>query len=90
MTVKLPAQLPDDIEQKLMDGRRLRATHDLMERRGIPLNKTRELVGRWLFARQQTWCETGAGRLTQMSLNFAWGLMVNASSVHWRRSSACT
>jgi hypothetical protein len=53
MTVKPPAQLPDDIEQKLLDGQRLRATHDLMERRGIPLNKARELVGRWLFERQQ-------------------------------------
>jgi hypothetical protein len=30
-----PAQLPDGIEQKLLDGQRVRATHDLKERRGI-------------------------------------------------------
>ena len=48
-----PSQLPDDIEQKLLDGQRLRATHDLMERRGITLNEARELVGRWMFDRQQ-------------------------------------
>lgn len=53
MTAKPPAQLPDDIEQKLLDGQRLRATHDLMERRGVTLNEARALVGRWLFQRQQ-------------------------------------
>lgn len=47
-------RLPDDIEQKLIDGQRLRATHDLMERRGITLNDARLLVGRWLFERQQS------------------------------------
>jgi hypothetical protein len=54
MTAKLPIRLPDDIEQKLLDGQRLRATHNLMERRGLGLNEARELVGRWLFERQQT------------------------------------
>jgi hypothetical protein len=58
MTAKPPAQLPDDIEQKLLDGQRLRATSDLMERRGITLNEARALVGRWLFERQQA--EPGA------------------------------
>jgi hypothetical protein len=53
MTVKQLAQLPDDIEQKLQDGQRLRATYDLMERRGITLDEARMLVGRWLFERQQ-------------------------------------
>jgi hypothetical protein len=53
MTAKAPAQLPDDIEQKLLDGQRLRATWDLMERRGVTLNEARELIGRWLFERQQ-------------------------------------
>jgi hypothetical protein len=42
-------RLPDDIEQKLIDGQRLRATHDLAERRGIPLHDAKILVGRWLF-----------------------------------------
>jgi hypothetical protein len=43
-------QLPDDIEQKLLGGQRVRATHDLMERRGIRLEGARMLVERWLFA----------------------------------------
>jgi hypothetical protein len=42
-------QLPNDIEQKLADGQRLRATHDLMERRCITPNEARERVGHWLF-----------------------------------------
>lgn len=46
-----PTQLPDDIEQKLPDGQRLRATHDLMARRGISLNAARTIVGRWLAER---------------------------------------
>jgi hypothetical protein len=46
-----PTQLPDDIEQKLMDGQRLRATHDLMARRGISLDAARTIVGRWLAER---------------------------------------
>jgi hypothetical protein len=46
-------QLPDDIEQKLIDGQRLRATYDLMARRGINLHEARTQVGRWLFQRQQ-------------------------------------
>lgn len=49
----IPTQLPDDIEQRLLDGQRLRATHDLMERRGINLDDARALIGRWLFERQQ-------------------------------------
>jgi hypothetical protein len=53
MTAKQPAQLPDDIEQKLLHGQRLRATSDLMERRRVTLDEARELVGRWLFERQQ-------------------------------------
>ncbi len=48
-----PTQLPDDIEQNLLDGQRLRATHALMERRGVTLDDARVLVGRWLFERQQ-------------------------------------
>ena len=44
-----PTQLPDDIEQNLLDGQRLRATYALMERRGLTLNDARVLVGRWLF-----------------------------------------
>ncbi len=46
-----PIQLPDDIEQKLLDGQRLRATHDLMTRRGISLDNAQVLIGRWLFDR---------------------------------------
>jgi hypothetical protein len=46
-----PIQLPDDIEQKLLDGQRLRATHDLMMRRGISLGGAQVLIGRWLFDR---------------------------------------
>jgi hypothetical protein len=42
-------RLPDDI---LLDGQRMRATPDLMRRRGITLYEARELVGRWLFERQ--------------------------------------
>jgi hypothetical protein len=51
--MKPPAPLPDDIEQKLLDGERLRATGDLMDRRGITHDEARELVGRWLFERRQ-------------------------------------
>jgi hypothetical protein len=47
-------RLPDDIEQFLLDGQRMRATHDLMRRRGITLYEARELVERWLFERQQS------------------------------------
>ena len=46
-----PTQLPDDIEQKLIDGQRLRATYDLMARRGIGLNAARMIIGRWLAER---------------------------------------
>ncbi len=34
-------QFPGDIEQKLMDGQRLRAIHDLMVRHGVVLPQTR-------------------------------------------------
>jgi hypothetical protein len=54
MTAKQSARLPDDIEQKVLDGQRLRATYDQMERRGVTLDEARELVGRWLYERQQT------------------------------------
>jgi hypothetical protein len=53
MTAKQSAQLPDDIEQKVLNGQCLRATYDLMERRGVTLDEARELVGRWLYERQQ-------------------------------------
>jgi hypothetical protein len=47
-------KLPDDIEQSLLDGRRLRATTlDLALRRGIRFSEARKLVRRWLFERQQ-------------------------------------
>jgi hypothetical protein len=62
MTAKQPARLPDDIEQKLLDRQRLRATHDLMERRRVTLDKARELVGRWLFERQQANPDTNRPR----------------------------
>jgi hypothetical protein len=45
----LPVRLPDDIEQKLLDGQRSRATHDLAERRGCTVYEARRLVSRWLF-----------------------------------------
>jgi hypothetical protein len=49
MPEKFPIMLPDDIEQRLLDGQRSRATRDLVERRGITLNEARELIERWLF-----------------------------------------
>jgi hypothetical protein len=53
MMITPPVHLPDDIEQKLLDGQRLRATHDLMEQRGITPEGACMLVGRWLFERRQ-------------------------------------
>lgn len=47
------AHLPDDIEQMLLDGERLRATHALVERRGMALDDARALVGQWLSERRQ-------------------------------------
>lgn len=47
------SELPDDIEQYLIDGQRIRATWALMERRQIPIDQARVLVGRWLFDRAQ-------------------------------------
>jgi hypothetical protein len=46
-----PVRLLDDIEQKLIDGQRPRATHDLAERRRIAVYEARMLIGRWLFER---------------------------------------
>ena len=43
---------PDDIEQKLHDGQRHRATLDLMARRAITLEQAHNLVGCWLFERK--------------------------------------
>jgi hypothetical protein len=62
--IAMPAQLPDDIEQKLLDGQRLRATRDLMERRGLALNEARAEVGRWLFERRQADAERSEGKPT--------------------------
>jgi hypothetical protein len=44
--------LPDDIEQFLIAGQRLRATVALAERRRISIEEARELVSRWLDARR--------------------------------------
>jgi hypothetical protein len=44
-------RLPDDIEQKLIDGQRLRATYDLATRRGIGMGEAKTVVGRWLAER---------------------------------------
>jgi hypothetical protein len=43
-----PLQLPDDIEQRLLEGQRSRATHALMVRYTIPLGDAQILVARWL------------------------------------------
>jgi hypothetical protein len=45
--------LPDDIEQFLINGERLRAIVVLAERRRISMQEASELVERWLFNRQQ-------------------------------------
>jgi hypothetical protein len=45
--------LPDDIEQFLIVGQRLRASVALAERRGITLDAADMLVGRWLFEQQR-------------------------------------
>lgn len=47
----MATRLPDDIEEKLINGQRLRATHDLMERRGIDLTVAQTVIGRWLWER---------------------------------------
>jgi hypothetical protein len=41
-----PLQLPDDIEQRLIDGHRARATSDLMGRRAISRDEAHILVAR--------------------------------------------
>ena len=46
--------LPDDIEQLLIVGQRLRATVALAERRKISFEAARELVGRWLAERRRS------------------------------------
>ena len=46
-------ELPDDIEQYLIDGQRNRAIWALMERRRIPVGQAHELVGLWLSERAQ-------------------------------------
>jgi hypothetical protein len=43
-----PLQLPDDIEQRLLEGQHTRATHALMERYAIPPDQARKLLTRWL------------------------------------------
>jgi hypothetical protein len=43
-----PLQLPDDIEQRLIDGQFARATHALMERYAIPIDQAWLLLTRWL------------------------------------------
>jgi hypothetical protein len=45
--------LPDDIEQFLIVGQRLRATYALMDRRRLAFDLACEIVGRWLFERQR-------------------------------------
>lgn len=47
------AALPDDIEQYLTDGQRLRATVELAERRQVSIEEAIEMVSRWLFYRQR-------------------------------------
>jgi hypothetical protein len=44
-------RLPDDIEQYLLDGQRLRAIHTLMARRRLSLIEARTQIGRWLSER---------------------------------------
>jgi hypothetical protein len=47
-------RLPDDIEQKLLDGKRLRETAiDLAQRLGISLGEARQLIKHWFFEREQ-------------------------------------
>ena len=40
--------LPDDIEQRLIDGHRSFATYELMARMGISLEEAKKIVGTWL------------------------------------------
>ena len=49
----MTTRLLDGIEEKLINGQWLRATHDLMERRGIDLTTARTAIGRWLWERGQ-------------------------------------
>jgi hypothetical protein len=44
-------QLPDDIEQLLLDGQRTRAVWTLMQRRWLTRNEARAEIGHWLFER---------------------------------------
>jgi hypothetical protein len=43
-----PLQLPDDIEQRLLEGQYTRATYALMERYAIPIDQAWLLLTRWL------------------------------------------
>jgi hypothetical protein len=45
------AQLPDDIEQKLLDGQWRRAVHDLMTRRRLTLDEAGTAIRLWLKER---------------------------------------
>jgi hypothetical protein len=47
------AELPDDIEQFLIDGQRLRATVALAERRAISFEEARELINHWILYRER-------------------------------------
>ncbi len=46
-------QLPDDIEQRLIDRQSHRAAVDLANRRKIRFYQAVELINGWLFDRQQ-------------------------------------
>lgn len=43
-----PLQLPDNIQQRLLDGQYTRATYALMERYAIPIDQAWLLLTRWL------------------------------------------
>jgi hypothetical protein len=47
-TATMITRLPDDIEQHLLDGQPLRATHALMARRGLTLTQARTEIDRWV------------------------------------------
>lgn len=44
-------RLPDDIEQYLLDGQRLRAAYAVMLRRNLSVIEARTVIGRWLHER---------------------------------------
>ena len=50
---KRPAfQLPDDIEQRLIEGQRSQAVRDLAARRGVSSDAAQLLIARWLYERK--------------------------------------